>query len=284
MDRPRDSRPFWRVVLDGTKWGASLLFTLTLWAYFTAGFVAFFSPFYLWAAITATDRAARFRQLNSRFCQGFFGLAKALMPGWRWHIDPRVTAQEGCLIVCNHVSYIDSILLISLYRRHTTIAKARLFSIPVFGRMLRASGYLPASAEGNLAGLMVDRMASLPHDLTRGANLIVFPEGTRSRDGQIGAFNRSAFKIARRLERPIQVLAVQGSDGLFRPGRFVFNALGRGVVRVDWVGAVAVPADISGKAAEATMMADTRNLLENHLQERQDLSSRDKTSDTRKRI
>jgi 1-acyl-sn-glycerol-3-phosphate acyltransferase len=247
------------------RWLGSLLITLTIWAYFTAGFVLLFGPFYLWAALHAAERVARFRRLNSRFYRGFFGLAKGLMPGWRWRIDPRVKALTGSLIVCNHVSYIDSILLISIFGQHTTIAKARLFAIPIFGRMLRASGYLPSSAEGRLAGLMVERMEALPAELAAGTNLIVFPEGTRSRDGHLGAFHPSVFKIACRLGRPIQVLAVQGSDRLFRPGRFVFNALDRGTVSVDWIGEVAPPTETSGKAAIAAMMLDTRRLLENHL-------------------
>lgn len=252
---------------QAARWSVSFLITLVLWAYFTAGFVLFFSPFYIWAAIFAADRVARFRRLNSRFCRGFFGLARLLMPGWRWQVDPRVKALQGRLIVCNHVSYFDSILLISLFGQHTTIAKARLFAIPIFGRMLRASGYLPSEAGAKLAGLMVERMERLPEELAGGANLFVFPEGTRSRDGRIGAFHSSIFKIARKLELPIEVLAVRNTERLFRPGSFVFKAFDRGNIVLDWVGTVppAADADLQRKSALAAMMADTRNILENHL-------------------
>lgn len=249
------------------RWVVSLVITLTLWAYFTAGFVLFFSPFYLWATLVTNEvgRMAHFRHLNSRFCQGFFGLARLLMPGWRWQIDPRAKTLTGSLIVCNHVSYFDSILLISLFGRHTTIAKARLFAIPIFGRMLRASGYLPSEARENLAGLMVERMERLPAELAAGTNLFVFPEGTRSRDGRIGDFHSSIFKIAQKLERPIQVLAVGNTDRLFRPGSFVFKALDRGTILLDLVGTVAPATDRRRKKALGTMMADTRIMLENHL-------------------
>lgn len=265
--RAASATPQGRVGRAG-RWIVSLLITLTLWTYFTAGFVLFFSPFYLWAVMVATgsDRVARFRQLNSRFCQGFFGLTKLLMPGWRWQIDPRVKALEGRLIVCNHVSYFDSILLISLYGRHTTIAKARLFAIPIFGRMLRASGYLPSEASANLAGQMLERMERLPAEMARGTNLFVFPEGTRSRDGRIGDFHSSIFKIARKLELPIEVLAVQNTERLFRPGSFVFKALESGTILVEQVGTVAPATGTRGKNALTAMMTDTRNMLENHLQ------------------
>ena len=251
---------------NGGRWAISLLITLILWTYFTAGFVLLFSPFYAWAALFAPNRAVRFRHLNSRFYQGFFRLARGLMPGWRWRIDPRVLRLRGSLIVCNHVSYIDAILLISLYLRHTTIAKARLFTIPIFGWMLRTSGYLPSRAEGHLAGLMLDRMAALPAELAAGTNLIVFPEGTRSRDGRVGELHSSVFKVARQMGRPIQLLSIQGSDRLFQPGRFVFRALDSGTISVDWVGEVAAPAADGGKAAMAAVVADTRRRLQSHLQ------------------
>jgi 1-acyl-sn-glycerol-3-phosphate acyltransferase len=247
------------------RWIVNLLITLALWGYFTVGFVLFFSPFYLWVALFSTYRVPRFRRLNSRFYKGFFGLARLLMPGWHWRIDPRVKAQIGSLIVCNHVSYIDSILLISLFEAHTTIAKDRLFAIPIFGRMLRASGYLPSRAESALAGLMIARLEALPGELAAGTNLIVFPEGTRSRNGQLGDFHSSVFKIAHRLRRPLTVLAVTGSDRLLRPGRFVFNALDKGTVAVNWVGEVAPPAAMGSKDTIFTMMTATRRLLENHL-------------------
>lgn len=267
MGGPAASATHLGPMAKAARWSVSVLITLILWAYFTAGFVLFFSPFYIWAAIFATDRVASFRRLNNRFCRGFFGLARLLMPGWRWQVDPRVKALQGRLIVCNHVSYFDSILLISLFGQHTTIAKARLFAIPIFGRMLRASGYLPSEASATLAGLMVERMERLPEELVAGANLFVFPEGTRSRDGRIGAFHSSIFKIARKLERPIEVLAVRNTERLFRPGSFVFKAFDGGSIILDRVGTVppAAGADLHGKSALAAMMTDTRKLLENHL-------------------
>jgi 1-acyl-sn-glycerol-3-phosphate acyltransferase len=266
MERATQSRHSYGGLGRARGWAVNLFVTLALWGYFTAGFVLFFSPFYLLAALFAPQRIRRFRSLNSRFYRGFFGLARLLMPGWKWRIDPRVRTLAGSLIVCNHVSYLDSILLISLFKAHTTIAKARLFRIPIFGRMLQASGYLPSRAEGGLAGIMVERLEALPNELAAGTNLIVFPEGTRSRNGQVGEFHTSVFKIAHRLDRPLQVLVAKGGDGLFQPGRFLFNASGRGTVAVDWVGAVAPPAAAGSKVAVSEMMAATRRLLEDHLQ------------------
>ena len=206
----------WRQALD-------LGGTLLLWGYFTAGFVFFFAPAYLAARLFAPDVARAFQGLNRHFYRGFFGLLARLAPAQAWRIDPQVRKIHGAVVVCNHLSYLDSILLIAVLPRHTTIAKARLFRIPIFGRMLKLSGYLPASAAHGQGGRVLERIEALPADLASGNNLFVFPEGTRGRDGRIGPLQNGAFKLARRCRAPVQVLRVDGTDRLFAPGRFVFD-------------------------------------------------------------
>ncbi len=197
--------------------------TLTLWGYFTIGFVLFFSPFYLLAFFFAKERAAVFQQLNSRFYGGFFRLCRILMPRTAWEIDPRVREIRSAIVVCNHISYLDSILLLSLFRRHTTIAKDRLFRIPILGRLLALSGYIPSSGGGRFADLLIDSLDTINANIGAGGNVIVFPEGTRSRDGRVGTLQKGAFKIARYCRAPIKVLKIQNTDQLFTPGKFLFN-------------------------------------------------------------
>lgn len=209
-----------------------LLVTLLLWSYFTVGFVLLFAPFYLLAAAAASDRAGTFQRLNHFFYRGFFLLCRVVMPRQRWRMDPALKRVRASVVVCNHVSYIDPLLLIAQFPRHTTIVKNRLFSIPVFGRMLELSGYIPAAAHGCLAEKMVACIENMPDFLAAGGNLIVFPEGTRSRTGVVGALNPGAFKIARRFRAPIAVAAIENSHRLFTPGRFVFNACRANTIRV----------------------------------------------------
>lgn len=212
--------------------------TLVLWFYFTIGFVVLFAPLYLLAAAVPPWRMTAFQGLNHLFYRIFFRLCRLLMPRQRWEIDPAVNAIRGQVVVCNHVSYIDPILLIALFPRHTTIVKARLFAIPIFGWMLRLSGYIPSATSPKLADVMLRRMDTLCGDLDRGANLIVFPEGTRSRDGAVGPLNTGAFKLARHCRRAIHVIAIRGSERLFTPGRFRFNTLSANTIRVASVGRI----------------------------------------------
>lgn len=203
--------------------GKDLAVTLILWGYFTLGFIFLFAPFYLFCFCFARDRQASFRKLNSRFYRGFFSLCRYLIPRCKWLVDEQVENIRGAVIVCNHLSYLDSIFLISLFDRHTTIVKNRLFKIPFFGSMLKLSGYLPTSGDQDLVGLMMRRMDGLGRHLSCGGNLIVFPEGTRSRSGAVGDLQPGAFKIARLCRAPVKVLRIENTDQLFTPGKFSFN-------------------------------------------------------------
>ncbi len=200
-----------------------LILTLILWGYFTVGFVGLFAPFYLLAYLFAKDRQGAFQRLNSLFYRGFFSLCRLIIPRHRWEIHPPVRAVQSAIIVCNHVSYLDSILLVSLYPKHTTIAKDRLFAIPIFGSILKLSGYIPSSGRGRCADLLLNSLEAISAHLELGGNVIVFPEGTRSRDGRIGELQKGVFKIAKYCKAPIKVLKVSNTDKLFPPGRFLFN-------------------------------------------------------------
>ncbi|MEJ2156696.1 MAG: lysophospholipid acyltransferase family protein [Desulfobacteraceae bacterium] len=240
--------------------------TLTLWGYFTIGFVLFFSPFYLLAFFFAKERAAVFQRLNSRFYGGFFRLCRLLMPQTQWEIDPRVREIRSAIVVCNHISYLDSILLVSLFMRHTTIAKDRLFRIPLLGRLLVLSGYIPSSGGGRFADLLMDSFDTITANLGAGGNIIVFPEGTRSRDGRLGALQKGAFKIARYCRAPIKVLKIQNTDQLFTPGKFLFNTCTPATIVLDLVAEI-TPDYESSDFSIPQLMTSVQNALKSGVQD-----------------
>ncbi len=201
----------------------NLLLTLTMWLYFTLGFLCFFAPFYLVATLFAPCREIAFQKLNHRFYRIFIRIIRLFIPDLNLHIDKSALSIRSSVIICNHLSYLDPLLLIAMFARHKTIVKSIFFKIPIFGQMLNASGYIPSTSLGRLKALMVQRIETLPAYLETGGNFFVFPEGTRSRNSELGAFNPGAFKIARRCRAPIKVLFIRHTDTLFKPGKFLFN-------------------------------------------------------------
>jgi 1-acyl-sn-glycerol-3-phosphate acyltransferase len=236
--------------------------TVILWAYYIMGFLVLFSPFYLVAFFFAAGREEAFQRLNHRLHRLFFSLVRILVPKVKWHISEEVKALRSCLIIANHLSLLDPILFVSLFEKQKTIVKSDYFRLPVFGWILRTSGYIPSVAEGPLTVNMIDQIKNMKDYLTAGGNLFIFPEGTRSRDGRIGPFDQGAFKIARLCHAtPIKVLLIRNTDKLFPPDRFSFNTGDESVIKVELAGSL--EPDYEGDAFSLSgLMAEARSLME----------------------
>jgi len=197
--------------------------TLLCWTYFIFGFLCVFSFFYVAAYLFSTDRERSFQYLNHLFYKGFLWLLRTLAPRHRWKLDPDIKNIHGSIVVCNHLSYLDPLIFISLLPCNKTIVKTKFFQAPVFGWLIKVSGYLPATTEGRYGKRMIEQIESMGDFLRNGGNLFIFPEGTRNPGGVVGDFHRGVFKIARMYRCPIQVLRLCNTDKLFTPGRFFFN-------------------------------------------------------------
>ena len=207
--------------------------TVILWTYYIMGFILFFSPFYLSVLLFPARREEAFQRLNHRLHRSFFALLRTLAPRVEWRIAEEVKDIRSSVIIANHVSFLDPILFVSLFEKQKTIVKSDYFHLPVFGWILRTSGYIPSPAEGLFAADMVDQIKKMREYLEAGGNLFIFPEGHRSRDGRIGPFDQGAFKIARLCRAAsLKVVLIRNTDRLFPPGRFLFNTRDEIVIEV----------------------------------------------------
>ncbi|MDK9708498.1 MAG: 1-acyl-sn-glycerol-3-phosphate acyltransferase [Desulforhopalus sp.] len=209
------------------------LVTLICWTWFIFGFLFFFSFPYVACALFTRNPERHFQRLNHQFFQIFFWIVEATSPRQKIIIDERIGTIRSSVIVCNHLSYLDPLLLIALFQQQKTIVKARFFTTPIFGWMIRKSGYLPATSEGRYSGLVVQHMETMESYLKKGGNLFIFPEGTRSRDGKIGKLNKGAFQITRMCKAPLYVLQLHNTNRLFTPGKFFFNTRQKTTISVN---------------------------------------------------
>jgi 1-acyl-sn-glycerol-3-phosphate acyltransferase len=95
----------------------------------------------------------------------------------------------GVLILASHPGYLDVVLLLSLVEQLTCVVKAEIWNNLLFGRVVRAAGYIPA-----LDPTLVLEAGSLA--LGRGEALLLFPEGTRTQPGEAYVFHRGAAHLA----------------------------------------------------------------------------------------
>ena len=214
----------------------SFIATLLLWSWFLGVGIFFVVFLYVPAFVIFADREQIFQRLNARFFSSFLALVRWLFPMHEWFLDKQLAQIKGAVIVCNHRSYLDPLILISLFSRQKTIVKTRFFSFPVFGWLLRVSGYLPATSQGRFAKMMLARMETMASFLQQGGIVFIFPEGTRARDEHLVAFQPGAFKIARLCQAPVAVVKIENSDALFPPGRFLFSGSSREPITLSLVG------------------------------------------------
>ncbi len=201
-----------------------ILVTFLCWGYFIFAFLFCFSFFYAAAYVFSRDKERAFQYLNHLFFKGFMGLLRVLTPRISWSIDPEIQNLRGAIIVCNHLSYLDPLLFLSLFPHNKTIVKTNFFSAPVFGFLLAVSGYLPSGTEGKYASIMIEQVEKMGGFFESGGNLFVFPEGTRKSGADMERLHKGVFKIVRMYQRPVEVLHLSGTDKLFTPGKFLFNS------------------------------------------------------------
>lgn len=128
-----------------------------------------------------------------------------------WHHVERLPAGP-CVYVSNHESIYDTLALLALPRPLVMLVKPWVWRAPVVGPAVRAAGFLCAG-EGEAAALLEEARERL----AAGLSVLVFPEGTRSRDGRVGRFHSGAFRIAARLGAPIVPIALLGTRDVVPP-------------------------------------------------------------------
>jgi len=254
-------RPETRLLCRYFKPASDIIVTLLLWTYFTVGFIILFFPSYLVAYLFSENREISFQRLNHKFYKGFFSLARLLVFRHKWHVSDEVRSIRSSVIVCNHISYLDPIFLLSLFEKQKTIVKSTFFKVPIFARVIKLSGYIPSTSGTNLSDLMVRHIETMDDYLSSGGNFFVFPEGTRSRDGAIGRLNKGAFKIARLCKTSVKVLFIRNTNRLFKPGKFLFNTCVSNTITVELLASIE-PDYQSDAFSISELMSDVRSLLE----------------------
>lgn len=124
---------------------------------------------------------------------------------------------RACVFVANHQSHFDIAAILGFVpgiNRFT--AKKELFREPVLGLVMATMGMIPVDREN--PEKTIHRLKRLRAD---GHSLVFFPEGTRSRDGVIGAFKKGAFVTAMELGVPIVPVAIRGSDAVMPAGGYL---------------------------------------------------------------
>lgn len=146
-------------------------------------------------------------------------------PIWRFRVEGRehLPWKGAAVIVANHSSLVDILVLYGLYRPFKWVSKAELGRVPFVGWMLWINDYVLVR-RGDRDSIR-DMLEHCRRHLSNGCPLLLFPEGTRTLDGKLLPFKEGGFKLAREAGVPVIPVAVSGTYDAFPKTGLVFGRM-----------------------------------------------------------
>jgi 1-acyl-sn-glycerol-3-phosphate acyltransferase len=199
------------------------------------------------------DRADPDRRRLGRMFHGYGVTILRLQPFVRIRFDVRTTAPYGepCVVVANHESDCDvyvSSWLATLGWNMKYLSKKSLFDLPIFGPAMRLVG--------DISVIRGDRRSRLEAFercrwwLAKGMPVLFFPEGTRSRTGEMARFKDGAFRLAIEAGAPVRPVVFAGTRDALPPGEFFFRPARIGIRVLDPIPVAGLTVADAGALAE----------------------------------
>ncbi len=156
--------------------------------------------------------------------------------GIRCRLEGAERLPRGRTVVfcANHVSNIDApLLFVVLHPRLRMLFKAEFLKVPILGRAARMAGFLPVERHNPEQSQRAVDQAALA--LARGESFLVFPEGTRSRTGEMQPFKKGGFIMAIKAQVPVVPVAIEGGRAAMATGSAIIRPVTVRVRVGDWI-------------------------------------------------
>lgn len=204
----------------------------------------------LFALTVLFDRERVLLHIASRFWARsiFF-----LNPLWRLRVKGRknIDPSKAYVITVNHQSMLDIPLMYALPRLNFKwVSKQGVYKWPLFGVVLWLHGDITVDERGSVRKALGFINKGVEH-LYRGTSVVIFPEGTRSRDGEIHNFKEGAFALAKEAGVPILPCVIDGGKSFIRGWRVQRNVFTIHIL-------APVPASVVEESSTRELMAAVR--------------------------
>lgn len=183
------------------------IFSILLWLYWA---VCIISSFFIVSVLyVLTLPFDRYNRIPNKAVKGLAWVMMKVNPGWTFEIkgvDPQKLSRPT-IVVANHQSFLDMPLSYLLPWTMKWVAKKALFNIPILGWIIYMTGHLSIDRKSSRS---VKKLDKLVEPIQHGIPAMIFPEGTRTRDGNLRRFKNGAFKLAKRYNFNILPIVLEG--------------------------------------------------------------------------
>lgn len=135
----------------------------------------------------------------------FFGLIR-----YRFDVDSMYNARPGHIVIANHPSLIDVVLLLAVNEQMCCFVKGAIWDNFFTGAVVKQAGFIPNNAEQVLP------MAAAK--LEAGENILIFPEGTRTKEDNVLRFKRGAANMAVAVNASIMPIMIECTPRALKKG------------------------------------------------------------------
>ncbi len=197
------------------------VFSLFFWVFMTVSSAVLFPvAVAIWALTAPFDRR---KVALHRFTCFWAALYTWLNPAWRVTIHGRekIDPQRAVVLVANHLSLLDILVMFRLFTHFKWVSKAENFRVPFIGWNMSMNSYIRL-VRGQKQSI-VRMMQECEDALAGGNSIMMFPEGTRSTTNEMRKFKPGAFEIALKAHAPIQPLVIRGSGDALPKRGFVLQ-------------------------------------------------------------
>lgn len=134
-----------------------------------------------------------------------------MVPAWKIKIEGRKHVRKGIpyVMVANHQSHLDVLVLFRLFCHFKWVSKIEIFRVPLIGWNMVLNRYVKLK-RGDSESVQ-QMMEMCERHLDSGSSILIFPEGTRSPDGEIKKFKLGAFQLALKKKVPLLPIVISGT-------------------------------------------------------------------------
>jgi 1-acyl-sn-glycerol-3-phosphate acyltransferase len=201
---------------------------MKLFSFLRAIFILFFAPFLTLLISIATIAKSSVSRHPAASVQGlaaWWGRSICAASGVSVRVEGTDALQPGhpYIFAANHQSQFDILALQGfLGIDFRWLAKKELFRVPIWGTAMLRAGYIPIDrSHGRQAIKSLEKAAQ---KIARGTSVIIFPEGTRSRDGKLHTFKSGAMLLAIKSGVPLVPVAITGTYDILPKGHLLVRS------------------------------------------------------------